>query len=127
MGASCSTPTKSSTASALNGLSSPDGDGKNLRVKLVLLGHSGVGKSCIVLRFVRGQFDSNSKVVPRLLEIRPFCLLPSTHLIACCTVVYHCSLSTHPLHTNSAGLAGCAVVPQCLPAYLLPDEGGALG
>lgn len=37
-------------------------DGKNLRVKLVLLGHSGVGKSCIVLRFVRGQFDDNSKV-----------------------------------------------------------------
>jgi len=62
MGASCSAPTKSSTASALNGLGSPDADGKNLRVKLVLLGHSGVGKSCIVLRFVRGQFDSNSKV-----------------------------------------------------------------
>ncbi|XP_042451750.1 ras-related protein RABF1-like isoform X3 [Zingiber officinale] len=37
-------------------------DPKNLRVKLVLLGDSGVGKSCIVLRFVRGQFDSNSKV-----------------------------------------------------------------
>mmetsp|Transcript_13342 Transcript_13342/g.22517 ORF Transcript_13342/g.22517 Transcript_13342/m.22517 type:complete len:211 (+) Transcript_13342:577-1209(+) len=39
-----------------------DVDSKNLRVKLVLLGHSGVGKSCIVLRFVRGQFDQNSKV-----------------------------------------------------------------
>ncbi|KAF6983262.1 hypothetical protein CFC21_001492 [Triticum aestivum] len=28
---------------------------------LVLLGDSGVGKSCIVLRFVRGQFDPTSK------------------------------------------------------------------
>ena len=38
------------------------GDARNVRVKLVLLGDSGVGKSCIVLRFVRGQFDANSKV-----------------------------------------------------------------
>ncbi|XP_024465358.1 ras-related protein RABF1 isoform X2 [Populus trichocarpa] len=30
--------------------------------ELVLLGDSGVGKSCIVLRFVRGQFDPTSKV-----------------------------------------------------------------
>jgi GTPase SAR1 family protein len=30
--------------------------------QLVLLGDSGVGKSCIVLRFVRGQFDPTSKV-----------------------------------------------------------------
>ncbi|KAM7262663.1 hypothetical protein ACFE04_000346 [Oxalis oulophora] len=37
-------------------------DSKNLKVKLVLLGDSGVGKSCIVLRFVRGQFDPTSKV-----------------------------------------------------------------
>ncbi|KAL3675178.1 hypothetical protein R1sor_025126 [Riccia sorocarpa] len=37
-------------------------DSKNLRTKLVLLGDSGVGKSCIVLRFVRGQFDPSSKV-----------------------------------------------------------------
>ncbi|CAN6487283.1 unnamed protein product [Victoria cruziana] len=37
-------------------------DSRNLRVKLVLLGDSGVGKSCIVLRFVRGQFDPTSKV-----------------------------------------------------------------
>mmetsp|Transcript_19308 Transcript_19308/g.23056 ORF Transcript_19308/g.23056 Transcript_19308/m.23056 type:complete len:213 (+) Transcript_19308:136-774(+) len=37
-------------------------DTKNLRIKLVLLGDSGVGKSCIVLRFVRGQFDPASKV-----------------------------------------------------------------
>ncbi|XP_021726868.1 ras-related protein RABF1-like isoform X1 [Chenopodium quinoa] len=47
-------------------------DAKNLKVKvfsdanggfkLVLLGDSGVGKSCIVLRFVRGQFDPTSKV-----------------------------------------------------------------
>ena len=28
----------------------------------MLLGDSGVGKSCIVLRFVRGQFDPASKV-----------------------------------------------------------------
>lgn len=36
--------------------------------QLVLLGDSGVGKSCIVLRFVRGQFDPSSKVssLPRL-------------------------------------------------------------
>ncbi|KAK9839407.1 hypothetical protein WJX81_000434 [Elliptochloris bilobata] len=32
------------------------------RVKLVLLGDSGVGKSCLVLRYVRGQFDESSKV-----------------------------------------------------------------
>ncbi|TVU30573.1 hypothetical protein EJB05_22203, partial [Eragrostis curvula] len=31
-------------------------------VQLVLLGDSGVGKSCIVLRFVCGQFDPTSKV-----------------------------------------------------------------
>ena len=31
-------------------------------LQLVLLGDSGVGKSCIVLRFVRGQFDPTSKV-----------------------------------------------------------------
>ncbi|KAG0459140.1 hypothetical protein HPP92_022268 [Vanilla planifolia] len=37
-------------------------DPRNIRVKLVLLGDSGVGKSCIVLRFVRGQFDPTSKV-----------------------------------------------------------------
>lgn len=49
----------------LGGLNSENGavnDAKNLRVKLVLLGDSGVGKSCIVLRFVRGQFDPTSKV-----------------------------------------------------------------
>mmetsp|Transcript_2221 Transcript_2221/g.6560 ORF Transcript_2221/g.6560 Transcript_2221/m.6560 type:complete len:232 (-) Transcript_2221:578-1273(-) len=32
------------------------------RVKLVLLGDSGVGKSCIVQRYVRGNFDPSSKV-----------------------------------------------------------------
>ncbi|CAF2111794.1 unnamed protein product [Brassica napus] len=51
---------------ALNGLTSSENaapaDAKNLRVKLVLLGDSGVGKSCIVLQFVRGQFDATSKV-----------------------------------------------------------------
>ncbi|XAR54463.1 hypothetical protein NMG60_11029603 [Bertholletia excelsa] len=37
-------------------------DVKNVRLKLVLLGDSGVGKSCIVIRFMRDQFDPASKV-----------------------------------------------------------------
>lgn len=37
-------------------------------MQLVLLGDSGVGKSCIVLRFVRGQFDATSKVSKTLLS-----------------------------------------------------------
>lgn len=59
---------KSRSAASLRGVSgtssstSEGGDARNVRVKLVLLGDSGVGKSCIVLRFVRGQFDPNSKV-----------------------------------------------------------------
>ena len=48
--------------SAAGGASAAGVDAKNLRVKLVLLGDSGVGKSCIVLRFVHGQFDPSSKV-----------------------------------------------------------------
>eukprot|EP00879_Flechtneria_rotunda_P003389 GHRR01003617.1.p1 GENE.GHRR01003617.1~~GHRR01003617.1.p1 ORF type:complete len:226 (+),score=87.32 GHRR01003617.1:130-807(+) len=32
------------------------------RVKLVLLGDSGVGKSCLVLRYIRGQFNPSSKI-----------------------------------------------------------------
>ncbi|XP_065870467.1 ras-related protein RABF1 [Euphorbia lathyris] len=64
MGCSSSLPDRSS--GRLAGLSNTDNNGvtdaKNLRVKLVLLGDSGVGKSCIVLRFVRGQFDPTSKV-----------------------------------------------------------------
>lgn len=39
-------------------------------MQLVLLGDSGVGKSCIVLRFVRGQFDATSKVCKTLLSYR---------------------------------------------------------
>ncbi|KAL6527128.1 Ras-related protein rabf1 [Orobanche gracilis] len=53
------------SAGRLGGVNPDNGgviDTKNLRVKLVLLGDSGVGKSCIVLRFVRGQFDPTSKV-----------------------------------------------------------------
>ncbi|CAN1258237.1 Ras-related protein RABF1, partial [Linum perenne] len=46
----------------LNPDSNRQSDANTLRAKLVLLGDSGVGKSCIVLRFVRGQFDPTSKV-----------------------------------------------------------------
>lgn len=63
MGCSTSKPgaKKKSSIKGLDGaVEAPDT--KNLRVKLVLLGDSGVGKSCIVLRFVRGQFDAASKV-----------------------------------------------------------------
>ncbi|XP_022765437.1 ras-related protein RABF1 isoform X1 [Durio zibethinus] len=64
MGCSSSLPDRSSgRLTGLNNLeNSGVPDAKNLRVKLVLLGDSGVGKSCIVLRFVRGQFDPTSKV-----------------------------------------------------------------
>ncbi|EEF32797.1 protein with unknown function [Ricinus communis] len=64
MGCASSLPDRNS--GRLGGLNNSDNNGvsdaKNLRVKLVLLGDSGVGKSCIVLRFVRGQFDPTSKV-----------------------------------------------------------------
>ncbi|XP_075502763.1 ras-related protein RABF1-like isoform X1 [Primulina tabacum] len=69
MGCSSSVPDKN--AGRLGGLNAENGgsnDVNNLKVKfplspqLVLLGGSGVGKSCIVLRFVRGQFDPTSKV-----------------------------------------------------------------
>ncbi|KAL0402058.1 UNVERIFIED_CONTAM: Ras-related protein RA [Sesamum latifolium] len=63
MGCSSSLPDKSAgQAGGLNPENGGVNDTKNLRVKLVLLGDSGVGKSCIVLRFVRGQFDPTSKV-----------------------------------------------------------------
>ncbi|KAK4790548.1 hypothetical protein SAY86_017852 [Trapa natans] len=64
MGCSSSLPAdrNSGRLGALNSEVSGSNDAKNLRVKLVLLGDSGVGKSCIVLRFVRGQFDPTSKV-----------------------------------------------------------------
>ncbi|KAJ6792572.1 ras-related protein RABF1 isoform X1 [Iris pallida] len=63
MGCSSSTPDRrAGRVDSLNGENSAASDSKNLRVKLVLLGDSGVGKSCIVLRFVRGQFDPTSKV-----------------------------------------------------------------
>uniref|UniRef100_A0A6N2M3B7 Uncharacterized protein n=1 Tax=Salix viminalis TaxID=40686 RepID=A0A6N2M3B7_SALVM len=64
MGCSSSLPDRGT--GSLGGLNNSESggvvDAKNLRVKLVLLGDSGVGKSCIVLRFVRGQFDPTSKV-----------------------------------------------------------------
>ncbi|KAJ8427735.1 hypothetical protein Cgig2_021062 [Carnegiea gigantea] len=64
MGCASSVPdrTASRGPSSLNPGSEGANDAKNLKVKLVLLGDSGVGKSCIVLRFVRGQFDPTSKV-----------------------------------------------------------------
>ncbi|XP_008784493.2 ras-related protein RABF1 [Phoenix dactylifera] len=63
MGCSSSLPDRNAgRLGSLNNGNSMVTDSKNLRVKLVLLGDSGVGKSCIVLRFVRGQFDPTSKV-----------------------------------------------------------------
>ncbi|GLJ45282.1 hypothetical protein SUGI_0953040 [Cryptomeria japonica] len=63
MGCSTSTPGKVSGRARGSTLENTGAsDPKNLRIKLVLLGDSGVGKSCIVLRFVRGQFDPASKV-----------------------------------------------------------------
>ena len=44
------------------GAGAGDAGGRPPRVKMVLLGDSGVGKSCLVLRFVRGEFDPSSKV-----------------------------------------------------------------
>eukprot|EP01023_Acetabularia_acetabulum_P018746 TRINITY_DN19473_c0_g1_i1.p1 TRINITY_DN19473_c0_g1~~TRINITY_DN19473_c0_g1_i1.p1 ORF type:complete len:211 (-),score=49.05 TRINITY_DN19473_c0_g1_i1:105-737(-) len=40
----------------------PSGFNAPPRVKLVLLGDSGVGKSCLVTRYVRGVFDPDSKI-----------------------------------------------------------------
>ncbi|XP_022939060.1 ras-related protein RABF1-like [Cucurbita moschata] len=62
MGSSSSVPGRASGGSGRLNPKNRAADSKNLRVKLVLLGDSGVGKSCIVLRFVRGQFDPTSKV-----------------------------------------------------------------
>ncbi|KAJ7559416.1 hypothetical protein O6H91_04G084000 [Diphasiastrum complanatum] len=61
----CAASNSAKGSNALNGNNHDIGggfDSKHLRIKLVLLGDSGVGKSCIVLRFVRGQFDPSSKV-----------------------------------------------------------------
>ncbi|WVZ55510.1 hypothetical protein U9M48_006159 [Paspalum notatum var. saurae] len=63
MGCSSSVPARSTGGlNTINNDTSSATDSKELRAKLVLLGDSGVGKSCIVLRFVRGQFDPTSKV-----------------------------------------------------------------
>ncbi|XP_021717668.1 ras-related protein RABF1-like [Chenopodium quinoa] len=63
MGCASSAPDRTTRGpNGLNPGTEGPSDAKNLKVKLVLLGDSGVGKSCIVLRFVRGQFDPTSKV-----------------------------------------------------------------
>ncbi|CAN1747570.1 Ras-related protein RABF1 [Linum perenne] len=63
MGCGSSLPDRSpGSLAGLNPDSNRQSDANTLRAKLVLLGDSGVGKSCIVLRFVRGQFDPTSKV-----------------------------------------------------------------
>nr|DAD28715.1 TPA_asm: hypothetical protein HUJ06_030183 [Nelumbo nucifera] len=67
MGCSSSLP-ESMSFGWLDGFSSKNVEAtnsKNLQVKLVLLGDYGVRKSCIVLRFVHGQFDPSSKVIVR--------------------------------------------------------------
>ncbi|KAK1608395.1 hypothetical protein QYE76_032068 [Lolium multiflorum] len=60
----CSSSLPASNAGGIGNINNDNSatDSKNLKLKLVLLGDSGVGKSCIVLRFVRGQFDPTSKV-----------------------------------------------------------------
>lgn len=69
-------------AGASDGLTTGRGDGtgvsRNVRVKLVLLGDSGVGKSCIVLRFVRDAFDANSKVTVGAAFLSQTARLPDT-------------------------------------------------
>ncbi|MQM08617.1 hypothetical protein Taro_041477, partial [Colocasia esculenta] len=63
MGCSASLPGRNTgQLSTVGNDNTTNSDSRNLKVKLVLLGASGVGKSCIVLRFVRGQFDPTSKV-----------------------------------------------------------------
>ncbi|KAG6546113.1 hypothetical protein Mapa_012145 [Marchantia paleacea] len=62
MGCAASAPARQGRLGGINHDAVETFDSKNLRIKLVLLGDSGVGKSCIVLRFVRGQFDPSSKV-----------------------------------------------------------------
>ncbi|KAK4403902.1 Ras-related protein RA [Sesamum angolense] len=62
MGCSSSVPDRNTgRAGGINPENGGVNDPKNLRVKVNIM-DSGVGKSCIVLRFVRGQFDPTSKV-----------------------------------------------------------------
>ncbi|CAL5223554.1 g6087 [Coccomyxa viridis] len=64
MGCSTSKPVKADKPE-IRGVTQREGEtgpGAIPRIKLVLLGDSGVGKSCLVLRYVRGQFDPSSKV-----------------------------------------------------------------
>ncbi|KAH0463213.1 hypothetical protein IEQ34_007795 [Dendrobium chrysotoxum] len=58
----CSLKLKSYLAKLFNDNGALLSDYNKIVAVLVLLGDSGVGKSCIVLRFVRGQFDPTSKV-----------------------------------------------------------------
>lgn len=62
MGCYQSKPVEDRAPVATLGRRQGDQPGAVPRVKLVLLGDSGVGKSCLVLRYARGHFDANSKV-----------------------------------------------------------------
>lgn len=46
-------------------------EGKSKQIKLVLLGESGVGKSSIALRFVRGEFNENGEATIGGIQTRP--------------------------------------------------------
>jgi hypothetical protein len=66
-------------------------DTRHLRVKLVLLGDSGVGKSCVVMRFVRGSFDADSRVT-----VGAACARPSRASCVCVCIPRVCrALSLH--------------------------------
>ncbi|MEW5308126.1 MAG: hypothetical protein WDW38_000106 [Sanguina aurantia] len=51
------------------------------RVKLVLLGDSGVGKSCLVLRYVKGQFDASMRITVGAAFVSHRVLLPDGNSI----------------------------------------------
>lgn len=94
-----------------------------LSLQLVLLGDSGVGKSCIVIRFVRGRFDPTSQVMFYLnggLTIVSILLyrcsyissmLPLPHHPFCHVVV---TTSSYPLHCRHL-LVTQLPPPPCSP------------